>query len=386
LARLSRRFPKAGGPYIYSREAFGDFVAFQMAWSYWVGAWAGNAAIATAFVSALSYFWPILAHNNWLAFLVAAGAVWLFTLLNALSVRAFGAVQIIFVIIKVIPLIAIGISGLFWLRLDAFFVAEPVGQSIFHIVASASALTLFAFLGLESATIPADNVINPRKTIPRATVLGTLFAAVIYLWTTVVLFGLIPPQRLASSPAPFADAAILMFGPSGAWLIALCVTLSAFGTLNGWILLQGQMPLVAANDGLFPPVFARQSRFGTPAFALVFSSLLMTGVLYLNFGAGLVQQFTSVVTLTTFAVLVPFLYATAADLKLLLRKGAAKSKRQLWAAVLVNLCAFTYTLFIVVGSGQEAVYLGTLFIFLGFPLYAVMKRNAHDEMVQSAPR
>ena len=374
FARLSARFPKTGGPYAYSREAFGDFVGFQMAWSYWTGTWAGNAAIATAFVSYLTVFWPQLAHEKLLAFGVGCAAIWFFTILNSISMRSSGIAQMIIVVLKVAPLCLIGLFGVFFIRIENFLPINPTESSVFHVVASASALTLFAFLGLESATIPADNVINPQKTIPRATILGTVISAVIYIWTTIVLMGVVSSKELALSHAPFSDASAVIFGQWTSPLIALCALISAFGTLNGWIVIQGQMPYAAAKDGLFPSIFAQLSRFKTPVFSLVASSFLMCGVLYLNYNESLVNQFTAVVTLTTFAVLIPYLYSTIADLKFLLIDSESFSKLALLRSVFVTLLGFSYTIFIIIGSGQEAVFLGILFLFLGFPLYALMKR------------
>jgi APA family basic amino acid/polyamine antiporter len=225
-------------------------------------------------------------------------------------------------------------------------------------------------------------------------VIGTVFSAVFYIWMTVVLLGILPSAQLAQSKAPFADAAQLIFGGPAATLIALCATLSAFGTLNGWILLQGQLPFAAARDGLFPASFAQLSRFSTPAFGIIVSSILLTFVLYLNYGANLVSQFTSIVTLTTFSLLMPYLFSAAAELKLTLCGRSTVRKGRLWRAVTIALFAFFYAMIAAFGSGQEAVQLGILLVFVGFPVYALMKRlpsgpkhalaeNFSAEMVQS---
>ncbi len=203
FARLAHEFPKIGGPYAYSREAFGDFVGFQMAWSYWVGTWASNAAIATAFVSYLSVFWPELSQNLGLAFMVAIGTVWLFTFINILGVKAAGTVQLITTILKILPLAIIGIFGLPQINIEHFMPINPSGMPFWTALSSAAALTLFSFLGLESATIPAEDVENPGKTIPRATIMGTLLAAFIYIGTMIVILGMLAPAELASSHAPF---------------------------------------------------------------------------------------------------------------------------------------------------------------------------------------
>lgn len=374
FARLSRQYPRIGGPYAYSREAFGEFVGFQMAWSYWVGTWASNAAIATAFVSYLTTFWPILAEDMLLAFVVAGGSVWLFTFVNVMGVRTAGIIQVFAVIVKVLPLAAIGLFGVFYINPEHFMPINPSGESWITALGSAAALTLFSFLGIESATIPAEDVIEPEKTIPRATVLGTLISAVIYIWVMTVILGLIPPAELSVSAAPFADAGRVIFGNWSVPIIAASAAASAFVTLNGWILLQGQIPLAAAKDKIFPAIFGKVTKTGAPVMGLILSSLLMTGMLVLNYQATLVDQFTLIVTFTTFAVLLPYLYSSAAELYFLCTGAAHLSGWRLVRPILVAAVAFLYTVVIVAGAGQQAVYFGMIFVFAGFPCYVWMKR------------
>ncbi len=372
FSRLSRRFPKTGGPYVYCKEAFGELTGFLMAWCYWVGCWAGNAALAVAFVGYLTHFWPSLSENNVLQFIVAAGSVWFFTILNSLSLRASGFFQVVIAMVKIVPLIVVAVAGGFFIESANYFPLNPMQSSWFQITASTSALTLFAFMGFESATIPAEDVANPEKTVPFATIIGTLISAVIYMWVTFVLLGIMPSSQLAKSQAPFADASQIIFGSDLASIIAFCALLSAFGTLNGWILLQGQMPLAAARDNLFPAIFGRLSRFLTPVFGLIFSSVLLTFVLSLNFNATLVNQFTAIATLTTFALLLPYVCTALADLKFLLTDKKTPAKAIL--PVCVCVIALLYTLLATWGAGLESIELGIALVLLGLPVYAWMKR------------
>lgn len=375
FARLSQEFPKIGGPYAYSKEAFGDFVGFQMAWSYWVGTWASNAAIAIALVSYLSVFWPELSINTTFAFFVALATVWIFTFINIIGIKTAGTIQLVITILKVIPFILIAIFGIPQVNLENFTPLNPSGESLWTALSTSAALTLFTFLGLESATIPADDVENPEKTIPRATIMGTLLASVIYIGMMFILLGMIPPAELSSSLAPFADAAEIIFGSWVVPFIAGAAVLSILGTLNGWILVQGQIPVAAARDGLFPSFFAKLSDSGTPYVGLVISAGLMSIMLAMNYEADLVEQFTNIVIFTTFAVLLPYLYSTVAELYFLLSKPSHLSKGKLIRATTVAMIAFFYTILITAGAGQKAVYLGMLFVFSGFPFYVWMKRH-----------
>ena len=192
FARLARAYPKTGGPYAYSRLAFGDFVGFQTAWGYWISIWVGNAAIAVAFAGYLAVFWPEVGANPLLGALVALAAIWLLTGVNALGVRAGGWVQAVTTVVKLVPLVAIGVIGLFRINRANFQPFNPSGESNFAAVTAVAALTLWAFIGLESATVPAEDVADPERVIPRSTILGTAIAAVVYILGTIAVLGTVP--------------------------------------------------------------------------------------------------------------------------------------------------------------------------------------------------
>jgi APA family basic amino acid/polyamine antiporter len=181
FSRLSRLITKAGGPYAYSKEGFGDFTGFLVAWGYWISIWCGNAAIAVAGVGYLSRFIPALKENHILSAGVAIGAIWLFTFINTKSIRRVGVVQLITTIIKILPLLLLGTFGFLYFNGSHFTPLNLSADSSFDAVTATAALTLWAFLGLESATIPSDKVKNPTRTIPRATIAGIAIAALLYI-------------------------------------------------------------------------------------------------------------------------------------------------------------------------------------------------------------
>jgi len=197
--------------------------------------------------------------------------------------------------------------GLFFINIDNYFPTHQPDTSLFQGVNSAFALTLWAFIGLESATVPADSVENPGRTISRATLFGTGLVAIIYLFTTVVLFGLIPAQILATSHAPFVDAAVLVFGSWIGPVVGICILISIYGGLNGWVLLQGQVPHSMAQEGLFPKAFAQESKDGTPIFGLVVSSIAASILMFLTLNNTMANQVKMVVevgsVMTIFAYL-----------------------------------------------------------------------------------
>src|SRR4029079_18760528 len=155
-------------------------------------------------------------------------------------------------VLKLVPLVLIGTLGFLWIDGANFTPFNTSGQSNISAISAAAALTLWAYLGLESATVPAGDVIDPERTIPRATILGVLIAAAVYISVTTVAIGVVPSADLARSSAPLADVARVMWGTVGGVLVAIGAVISTVGALNGFTLLTGQVPYGAALDRVFP--------------------------------------------------------------------------------------------------------------------------------------
>src|SRR5918997_5655674 len=369
FANLGRAFPAAGGPYAYAHRAFGEFVGFQTAWGYWIAVWAGNAAIAVAFVGYLGVLWPQVSEHQLLGALTGVALVWLLTATNILGARQSGQVQVVTTVLKFVPLAIVAIVGLFFIDGGNYTPFAPQGSDVGTLTAAAT-LTLWAFIGLESATVPADDVKDPRRTIPRATLIGTLAATAVYIVSTVAIMGIIPTGELARSTSPFADAAAVIFG--GGWdkVIAVVALISTAGALNGWILLQGQVPLAAAPAGLFPQRFARlHGERQTPVFGLVISSVLVTALLLTNYTKGLVGAFTFVILLATLTALVPYAYSAAAQVMLLINEPAAFEGRRLARDATVASLAFAYAVWAIAGAGQDVIAKGFVLLLAGIPIY-----------------
>jgi APA family basic amino acid/polyamine antiporter len=388
FANLGRAYPQTGGPYAYTRRAFGDFAGFWTAWGYWIAAWAGNAAIAVIFVSYASVFWHRLATSNALAFAVGFSIIWLLTLVNIAGVRQSGVVQLVTTVLKFVPLVLIGLIGLFYMHSGNFTPFDPNHVSLvghWHAISFAATLTLWAFLGLESATVPAEEVKDPERTLPRATIFGTLGTTVMYVVATVAIMGVIPAATLSKSNAPFADAAQSIFdssllGMSPAKIVAAVAMISTFGALNGWILIQGRVPLAAAQDGLFPKSFAQVSGTRkTPVVGLVVSSVLLSVLLAMNYQASLTATFTRIIILATITTLVPYAFAAAAQLMLMFREPEKFSGRRLAVDATVAILAFLYSFWMIYGAGQEYIAQGFLLLIAGIPVYVYLKwRQSKD--------
>ena len=372
FSNLSRRLPKAGGPYAYPREAFGDFAGFQIAWIYWLSIVATNAAIAVAFASYLVIFVPSL-KDPVSGAIAAIAASWLLTGVNILGVKAAGRLQLITVILKLTPLVVLAVFGLSHFS-AATFNSGHTTESAASAINSTAALAMWAFLGLECATVPADHVKDPEKTIPRATMLGTVIAGAFYIVCTSVVMGIIPADVLAKSNAPFADAAQLLWGNWAGYLIAGAALVSCFGALNGWILMQGQLPQAVANNGLFPKVLSKEGKFGTPVTALVVSSIIASVLILMSLGSSLgglgqalVQMFNILILITTFFTLVPYMLCALADIVLSRRDKRASNVRM--RDVVFASAAFVFGIWACYGTGKDSLFYGTLMLLAGLPIY-----------------
>jgi len=368
FSNLSKLLPQAdGGPYAYTHKGFGNFAGFLVAWGYWISIWCTNAAIAVALVSALSTFFPVLSTSAVAAVLTGLGAIWLLTWVNTRGIVTSGKMQLVTTILKVLPLIAVSIGGLFFINFKNFNAFNISGGSNLMALMQTATLTFFAFLGLECATIPSCSVANPEKTIPRATMIGTLIATVIYILSSVSVMGMIPAAALQHSVTPFADAAVMMWGNSSRYWVSAGVAIAAFGALNGWILIQGQIPSAIAKNNLFPAIFKKENKKGVPAMGMIIGSVLISVVMIMNYTKGLVEQFKFLILLSTLTVLVPYLFSTAAYIVIKIEKKYLGGNW--WSSIILASLAFLYSLWAVAGSGEATVYWGFILMMCGIPFY-----------------
>lgn len=369
FSNLSKLLPSInGGPYAYTRRGFGDFMGFLVAWGYWISIWCTNAAIAVSIVSALSTFFQSLAGNPVISSVTGLCLIWILTWVNTRGIVASGKMQLVTTILKIIPLLLVSFAGIFFISYSHFVPFNISGQSAFSAVTATAAMTLFAYLGLECATIPAGSVENPEKTIPRATMAGTLITTIIYMLGTVSVMGIIPAKQLQQSVTPFADAAAVIWGEHARYWISAGVAIAGFGALNGWILVQGQIPYAIAKDKLFPPIFGKENKKGVPGAAIVISSILVSLLMMMNYTGGLVSQFRTLILLSTLCALVPYLFTMAAYLIVKMEKKDLSRKDYALSIVLATL-SFAFVFWAIAGAGQEIVYKGFLLLLLGVPFY-----------------
>ncbi len=363
-AWLAQRTRHPGGAYAYARNAFGDGAGFLVAWSYWICTWVGNAALAVAFAGSLGAVWPAATATPLRGACAALAALGFCTVVNLAGVRQAGRVQLLATLLKIVPLVLFGVLGLTYLHAGAYVPFNPSGKPLLGVTTTVAALTLWAFIGLEAATVSTAVIRDPERNVPRATVIGMLIAGLATMLACTVVIGLLPTDLLQKSTAPMALAASRLWGDWAGVGIGVVATISCFGALNGWVLLQAQTPLAAANDGLFPKLFARVDRHGTPWFGLTVSSALAGALVLANFSKTLVGLFTFSILLSTAAALLP--YAVSVLAWLWVDRAAATGRK------LIATGALVYSLWALWGTGTESLLYAGALLLAGLPIYLWM--------------
>lgn len=374
FAKMSLLVPnKNGGPYAYARAGFGECVGFQTGCYYWIATVVGNVAVLVALMGYLQVFFPIL-KTPVVETSAAIAILWILTGVNIAGVRGVGVLQLITTSIKFIPIIVISIVGWFYFHPEyitsSFNVSSKTNFSAFSYAAT---LTFWAFVGVESATVPSGLVHNPEKNIPRSTLFGTLLAIFVYLFSATVIAGMIPVKVLAQSTSPFALACEMVFGHWGSLVVAAIIVIALFGTLNGWTLIVGQVSMAIAEDELFPKMFAKRNRQNIPAIGIIIASLLMTVLLIVVKDLNLVAQFQLLAVVTATASLITYFYTAVAEV-IILRREKRLARKNIFHLVIAVLAAI-YAFWAIFGSGEEVIFYIAAFVFLTIPFYALVLRK-----------
>jgi len=373
FGKLSQFMPdKGGGPYVYSRAGFGDFVGFLVAWGYWISIWITNASIAIAFAGYLSVFFPIVGESI-PSVLTGLGVLWFLTWTNTLNIKRVGRIQLITTVLKVLPLLSVAISGMFFINLDHFEPFNISGESNIVAIMAASTLTLFAFQGLESASIASDKVVDSKKVVGIATRVGVVIAIVVYILGSASVMGVVPPEQLAVSKAPFADAAEIMWGGWARYLVAAGAVISTFGALNGWIFLQGQLPRAIAQDKLFPALFKTENKNSAPVLGIVLSSVLASILMIMNSQKGLVKAFEFMILLSTLSCLIPYVFSTLSFGLFVITDRYGKVAR--FGYVIGTIVALSFSLWAIIGSGLIVALWGMILLAAGVPIFFWVKNR-----------
>lgn len=320
FAQLCLHIPKAGGPHAYVEAAFGKKVSFFTSWTYWLVSWVSTTVVV---ISAVGYLLPIVGPLSsigifWLQVLILASI----TALNFRGVGCAGTFEIFLTILKCTPLILVPVSAFFFFEPSHFAsLATTSHNDLFTIISQATLLCFWGFIGIESATVTAGVIENPRAIVPKAVVFGTITVAVLYILNSVGIMGLVPLDQLAVSTAPYADAVKSLLGNGADKLIALIASLACIGTLNAWTLMSAQMAYSAAQDGVFPPVFGITNKHGAPVANLLISFFGMVPLLALAMNNDLLTQLGTIIDISVTVFLLIYGLCMVAYLKMFARSS-----------------------------------------------------------------
>lgn len=374
FARNSMITPRDGGIIAYASDAFGPFIGFQTTICYWISAWVGNVALLVAGVGYLSYFFPVL-KDPLVSSVSAIVILWAFIILASAGAKVASRAQSFTACCMLVVVLGTGFVGWFWFKPVLFSeVYNGTNGSDLSAIFSAASLALWGFLGVESAVVSSGQVENPETTVPSATVLGLLIAAVCYVTSCTVIMGLVPHSELVNSAAPFADAARYMFGEFAGEMVSALSIIACFGSISGWLILQSEAPRAGARQGLFPAFFAKVNKNDVPMKGLIFTGILMTVVLFITASPNLAKQFQVIILMSVFASLLPYIYALVALPVIMVAKSLDKG-RAFITYCLLSVVGILYSLFALFGSGSNAMFWGILMMMVTIPLYALVAAN-----------
>ncbi|MDP4015404.1 MAG: amino acid permease [Candidatus Nanopelagicales bacterium] len=386
---LVKRIPAAGGPYAYARYYFGDAAGFSAAWPYWITAWAGNAGIVVVWVIYVQALFGLDPNDKFLAILIAMAGLWIPALVNLSGLKHMGSFQLVTTILKFIPIVFIATVGLvIALTRRNFPEFNPSGGSWFDAMSLSAAIVLFSYLGVELASVAAAKIKNPDRNVPIATVLGTAACGVAYILSLVAIFGIVPNDVLTSTAgeASFSVAFTDIFG--GEWagkMMSAFAVISGIGALNAWTMICAEMPQAAADDELFPRIFAKVSKAGVPIWGIVISTILASVFTIFAYAtqAG-IEVLNTLVLLTGVTAAIPYFFSANAQLYYLLTQGKAANPKTFSRDMVIAIAALLFSFWFVYGSGPQATFWAYLLILASYVLLIVIyaRRRKAGEIIQ----
>jgi putrescine:ornithine antiporter len=361
---------RPGGMAAYAEDAYGKSGYFQVFFLYFLSLAIGNVAIGISAVGYLSKFIPWLSSTPIATCIGVIALIWLTTAANFGGPRITGRIGSVTVWGVIIPVGMLSLIGWFWFSKDTFAAAwNPHGLTLVKGMGSSISLTLWAFLGMESAAQNSAAVENPKRDVPLACLLGTLGAAVIYVLSTTVIQGIVPNAELAKSTGPFGLAYEHMFNPMVGRLILALAVISCVGSLLGWQFTIAQTGKSAAEERMFPGIFAKVNGVGAPIIGMVVLAIVQTILALSTISPTLSQQFSVLVNLAVVTNVVPYIVSLSALVIMMRAAGASTATYQRNAVVL--LIALAYSIYAIYASGKDAVMggmlvLGAAYVTWGF--------------------
>src|SRR3954469_5128711 len=361
---------RSGGMAAYAEDAYQKPGYFQVFFLYFLSLAIGNVAIAISAVGYLASFVPWLSSTPVATTVGVIGLLWLTTVANFGGPGVTGKIGSVTVWGVLIPVGMLCLIGWFWFKPDTFAAAwNPKGMSWLQGMGSSISLTLWAFLGMESAAQNSSAVENPKRDVPLACMFGTLGAAAIYILSTSVIQGIVPNEELAKSTGPFGLAYAHMFNPFVGSIIMALAVMACLGSLLGWQFTIAQTGKAAADERMFPAFFTKVNRMGAPVTGMIVMAVVQSLLALMTISPSLSEQFAALVNLAVVTNVLPYIIALSA--LVIMMKSAGLSGSKYAFNVFVGLVAMLYSTYALYASGHEAVMGGMLvtgitFIVWGF--------------------
>jgi putrescine:ornithine antiporter len=385
FAQLGVLCPRSGGMSAYSEEAHGKSSFFMASFLYYLSLAIGNVAIAISAVGYLTPFFPWLGTGAVPLCVGVVALIWITTLANFGGPGVTGRIGTVTVWGVIIPVAGLCVIGWFWFEPSVFAAAwNPHDTLASDAIVKSIPLTLWAFLGMESAAQNAGAVENPQKTVPMACMLGTLGAAVIYILSTTVIQGIVPNAELAESSAPFATVYAQMFNPFIGKVVMVLAVLACLGSLLGWQFTLSQTAKYTAEERMFPQFFSRVSAAGAPVLGMVVAGVLQSLMAFSTMSPNASEQFGKLVSLAAVTNIVP--YVTSVSALLVVMYVGKVSRHTYQFNVMAILVAVVYSVYALYASGKDAVFGGMLVMMAGYLLYGfIASRFAAPQLLPERP-
>ena len=365
FVRLRSLSPDAIGLYGFAKAGLGSYVGSQLVYGYWVSIWIGNMAVALSAVGYLSHFFPVL-QSGWNASITSALLIWLLSFINLRDIRFIGRFQVVTASCMFIPVIGVSIFGWFHFDSDTLLGGfNFTGKGNQHAFSESLTITLWSFIGLESACNLAGHAKNPERDVPLATFMGTTIAALFYILSTTAMMGIVPAENLQASASPFSLVAQSIFGQWAGDAVSVVAVIACIGSLNGWILMHGQIACAASRDKLLPEFFGRLNRHGAPQHGLMVTSAGMSVMLFLTMEPSIQKHFEFIILIAVYLMLLG--YFCAALSCLVLQRRQNKCRHPGWN--LIIFLSFAYCIWGALGSGFQVFLYGSLLLLWGGAMY-----------------
>ena len=358
LSKLAAARPTASGTVAIVGGELGPMAGVLVGWAYWVSVWSAIAIIAVTAVRYLATFVPELAATPLSLALWSSALVWLLTLLNLAGARAAGNFQVATTLLKLLPLVAVVFIVIgFALSGGAQFAAYEHAPWEPAKLTSAVTLAFFALVGFESAGVVAERIRDPGRNVLRATMIGTALTGVLYIVVCTGIIFAMPPEVIAKAPAPVALFVETFFGRGAGLAVAAFAVIATVGCLNGWVLIQGELPLGMARAGLLPRWMAATNRHDVSVRLLCLGSACASALIL-----------TSAAGSSGIGGLLDFMLNLTAAACLLLYSGACVTALRMGTGRVAAGPGLMFCLWALWGSGTAAL-LAVALMLTALPLY-----------------